>query len=145
MAKKTKEVAPAAKGKAAKEEPKKGKVAEKSADADKADKAAKREARMQRLKERPAEQRPNSKQVDIIKVGTGSVESFGYAVRKSGTVVTSVLLDAKGNPIGISTVYVPGTKVKVKKLHGAIIPGVAGAGKKGKADDEEEEEEEDED
>lgn len=126
----------------AKEVAKKGNAKEAAKAAD--DKAAKRAARMEKLKSRPAEQRPNSKQVDIIELGNGSVISFGYAVRKSGTVVTSVLKDAKGNPIGISSVYVPGTKVKVKKNHGMITPGVAGEGK-GKKSEEDEDEDSDED
>ena len=43
------------------------------------DKAAKRKARMEALKNRPAEQRPNSKQIDIIKVSdTSVVKNYGY-------------------------------------------------------------------
>ena len=103
------------------------------------DKAAKRAARMAALKDRPAEQRPNSKQVDIISSETCSVETFGYPIRKTGTLAVSVLKDAKGNPVGIASTFIPGTRVKVKKNHGNIIPGVAGVGKE-KEDDEDGEE-----
>ncbi|MEG1415388.1 MAG: hypothetical protein RSC49_02170 [Clostridium sp.] len=107
------------------------------------DKEAKRKARMEAIKNRPAGQRPNSKQIDIIEVGTGKVLSFGYAVRKFGVLVTSVLLDAKGNPVGISSAVVPGSKVKSKKEHGYLQPGVAGEGKKKKGEEEEESDDQD--
>lgn len=42
-------------------------------DAKAEEKAAKRKARMEALKNRPAEQRPNSKQVDIIQVSDNQV------------------------------------------------------------------------
>ena len=46
-------------------------------------KAAKRKARMEALKNRPAEQRPNSKQIDIIKVSdTSVVKNYGYAIKR---------------------------------------------------------------
>ena len=38
-----------------------------------AEKEAKRKARMEALKNRPAEQRPNSKQIDVIKIGRAHV------------------------------------------------------------------------
>ena len=120
------------------EEPKKGKktLTEEA-------KKAKREARKEALKNRPEGQRPNSKQVDIIETGNGKVETFAYSLRKTGTLVTSVLYDAKGNPISVSNTFVPGTKAKVKKGHGNIVPGVAGEGKKKKGQAEDEEEDED--
>lgn len=60
------------------------------------DKAAKRKARMEALKNRPAEQRPNSKQIDIIKVSdTSVVKNYGYAIKNKeghvGVLVTSVV------------------------------------------------------
>ena len=118
-----------------KEEPKKGKGKEKAGNKQLSEKELKRKERLEKLKDRPAIQRPNSRQVDVIEGGTYKVESFGYAIRKNGTLVTTVLLDKKGNPVSVTTQYVPGTKVKVKKNHGVIQPGVAGEGKKGKSAD----------
>ena len=92
-------------------------------------KEAKRKARMEALKNRPAGQRPNSRQVDVIDLEKGKVMNFGYPVRKKGTLVTSVGLDEKGNPVSSSVTFIPGVKVKAKKGHGTIIPGVAGMGK----------------
>lgn len=62
-----------------------------------AEKEAKRKARMEALKNRPAEQRPNSKQIDVIKINDKSeVQNYGYAVKNKegyqGVVVTSVLV-----------------------------------------------------
>ena len=62
-----------------------------------AEKEAKRKARQEALKNRPAEQRPNSKQIDIIAINDKSkVMNFGYAVKNKegyqGVVVTSVWL-----------------------------------------------------
>lgn len=120
-----------------KEEPKKGKTAPKADD----EKAAKRAARMAALKDRPEGQRPNSKQIDIITVGTGTIQVFANSLRKTGALVTAVTLDAKGNPISTSVTFVPGVKAKSKKGHGNLVPGVAGMGKKGKKGKNEEEEE----
>ena len=44
------------------------------------EKEAKKKARMEAIKNRPAGQRPNSKQIDVIEAGTGKVLTFGYAV-----------------------------------------------------------------
>ena len=105
------------------------------------DKAAKRKARMEALKNRPAEQRPNSKQIDIIDLGAaGKIEVFGYPVRKTGTLTTAVAYGPKGEIISVSQTLVPGTKVKTKKGHGYLQPGVAGVGK-GKDNEDEETEE----
>ena len=59
------------------------------------EKEAKRKARMEALKNRPAEQRPNSKQIDIIKLdedGKKVVKNFGYAIKNKegyqGVLVT---------------------------------------------------------
>lgn len=115
------------------------------------EKAAKRKARMEALKNRPAGQRPNSKQVDIIDLGNGSkVLNFGAPVRKVGTLVTSVALDGEGNVVSTAVTLIPGVTVKSKKGHGTFKPGAPGMGRGSKAeeaeeeeDDEEEEEDED--
>lgn len=117
------------------------------------EKAKKREARKEALKNRPAGQRPNSKQIDIIDFGAnGKVQTYGYPVRKTGTLVTSVAFDGKGNIVSTAVTLVEGVKVKAKKGHGNLVPGVAGVGKKGKGasedvndEAEEDDEEEDED
>lgn len=90
-----------------------------------AEKEAKRKARMEALKNRPAEQRPNSKQIDVIKVNEKSeVRNYGYAVKNKegyqGVVVTSVLV-IEGKPTTTSVTFVPGNlTVKSKKGHGII-------------------------
>lgn len=146
MAKKKEEVAKAAvKGK--KEEPKaqvgKSQGGKKEISAE--DKAAKRAARMEALKNRPEGQRPNSRQVDVIETENGTVETFAYPIRKSGSLVTTILKDAKGNAISVSSTFIPGVKAKSKKGHGMITPGVAGEGKKRGANSDEDEDESDED
>lgn len=109
------------------------------------EKAAKRKARMEALKNRPAGQRPNSKQVDIIDLGNGSkVLNFGAPVRKVGTLVTSVALDGEGNVVSTAVTLIPGVTVKSKKGHGTFKPGAPGMGKGSKAEEEAEEEEDDE-
>lgn len=88
-------------------------------------KEAKRKARMEALKNRPAEQRPNSKQIDVIKINEKSeVRNYGYAVKNKegyqGVVVTSVLV-IEGKPTTTSVTFVPGNlTVKSKKSHGII-------------------------
>ena len=105
--------------------------------------AAKKEARKEALKNRPAGQRPNSKQIDVIATGKNSVVVYGASVRKTGTLVTTIVLDEKCNAISAASTFVPGVKVKVKKEHGALQPGVAGEGKKKKGEDADSEEDED--
>lgn len=123
-----------------KEDTKKKGGKEKDAEKD-AEKAAKRKARMEALKNRPAEQRPNSKQIDVIKINDKSeVLNYGYAVKNKegyqGVVVTSVLV-IDGKPTSTSVTFVPGNlTVKSKKGHGIICNPKAK-----KAKDEEEEEE----
>lgn len=102
----------------------------------------KKKARMEALKSRPEGQRTNSKQIDVIEFEGGMVETYGYALRKAGVLVTTVVKDSKGNPVGVSTEYVPGVKVKSKKGHGYIQPGVAGAGKNKSEEDPEDDGEE---
>lgn len=102
-------------------------------------KEAKRKARMEALKNRPAEQRPNSKQIDVIKVNEKSeVRNYGYAVKNKegyqGVVVTSVLV-IEGKPTTTSVTFVPGNlTVKSKKGHGIICNPKA---KKAKGEEEE--------
>lgn len=91
------------------------------------EKEAKRKARMEALKNRPAEQRPNSKQIDIIKLdedGKKVVKNFGYAIKNKdgyqGVLVTSIL-EVEGTPVNTSVAFVPGNlTVKAKKGHGTI-------------------------
>lgn len=91
------------------------------------EKEAKRKARMEALKARPAEQRPNSKQIDVIKLddeGKKIIKNYGYAVKNKngyqGVLVTSVL-EVDGNPVNTSVTFVPGElTVKAKKGHGTI-------------------------
>ena len=110
------------------------------------EKEAKRKARMEALKNRPAEQRPNSKQIDIIKLddeGKKVVKNFGYAIKNKegyqGVLVTSVL-EVEGTPVNTSVAFVPGNlTVKSKKGHGTIC---APKNKKAKDDEEEDSSEE---
>lgn len=91
------------------------------------EKEAKRKARMEALKARPVEQRPNSKQIDVIKLdeeGKKVIKNFGYAIKNKngyqGVLVTSVL-EVEGNPVNTSVTFVPGElTVKAKKGHGTI-------------------------
>ena len=123
------------------------KETKKAVDATKAEeKAAKRKARMEALKNRPAEQRPNSKQIDIIKLdedGKKVVKNFGYAIKNKdgyqGVLVTSVL-EVEGTPVNTSVAFVPrNLTVKAKKGHGTIC---ATKNKKAKDDEEDDSSEE---
>ena len=110
------------------------------------EKESKRKARMEALKNRPAEQRPNSKQIDIIKLdeeGKKVVKNFGYAIKNKegyqGVLVTSVL-EVEGTPVNTSVAFVPGNlTVKAKKGHGTIC---APKNKKAKDDEEDDSSEE---
>ena len=113
------------------------KETKKAADAIKAEeKAAKRKARMEALKNRPAEQRPNSKQVDIIKVSENQVvKTYAMPVkvkhRSIGVLVTSVAIE-DGKVTSTSNAFIPGElAVKVKKGHGNIVAQKAAKGSKG--------------
>ena len=100
-----------------------------------AEKEAKRKARMEALKNRPAEQRPNSKQIDVIKINDKSeVQNYGYAVKnKEG--YQGVVLVIDGKPTSTSVTFVPGNlTVKSKKGHGIICNPKA---KKAKGEEEE--------
>lgn len=114
------------------------------------EKAAKKKARMEALKNRPEGQRPNSKQIDIIDLGNGGkVLNFGSPVRKVGTLVTSVAVDADGNVVSTAVTLIAGVSPKVKKGHGTLVAKVPGMGKRGKgaaaAEEADEEEDDDED
>ena len=109
----------------------------KAEDATKAEeKAAKRKARMEALKNRPAEQRPNSKQVDIIQVSENQVvKTYAMPVkvkhRSIGVLVTSVAIE-DGKVTSTSNAFIPGElAVKVKKGHGNIVAQKAAKGSKG--------------
>ena len=108
-----------------------------------AEKEAKRKARQEALKNRPAEQRPNSKQIDVIAINEKSeVRNYGYAVKNKegyqGVVVTSVLV-TDGKPISTSVSFVPGKlTVESKKNHGVIC---SPKNKKNKGEESEEESE----
>jgi hypothetical protein len=107
MAKKAKEAAPAA-------------ATEKDQE-----KLAKRKVRMEAIKNRPAVQRPNGKQIDVVESEAGTVKNFGYPVKEKnqhvGVLVTSVAYDKAGNVISTSVTFVPGNlTVKSKKGHGVI-------------------------
>lgn len=116
------------------------KETKKAADATKAEeKAAKRKARMEALKNRPAEQRPNSKQVDIIQVSKNQVvKTYAMPVkvkhRSIGVMVTSVAIE-DGKVVSTSNTFIPGElAVKVKKGHGNIVAQKAAKGSKGAED-----------
>lgn len=89
------------------------------------EKAAKKKARMEAIKNRPAGQRCNSKQVDVIETGNGTVETWGYpvvAARKHiGVLTTTIVKDKEGKVISTSSTWVPGDlTIKAKKGHGTI-------------------------
>lgn len=109
------------------------------------EKAAKKKARLEAIKNRPAEQRPNSKSIDVIFGANGTkVTNYGHPVKVGGTymgvLVTSVITDAEGNVIGTSTTFVPGEiTIKSKKNHGNFSKPKH---KKGQVEEEDSDEEE---
>lgn len=109
------------------------------------EKAAKKKARLEAIKNRPAEQRPNSKSIDVIFGANGTkVTNYGHPVKVGGTymgvLVTSVVTDAEGNVIGTSTTFVPGElTIKSKKNHGNFSKPKH---KKGQVEEEEEDSDE---
>ena len=105
------------------------------------DKAAKKAARMERLKNRPEGQRENSKQIDVIPFDGGQIQVFAAPVRKYGCIITAIALDSEGQPVSVSVSHLGGFKPKSKKGHGSLVLGIPGV-KKGKGEDESEEEEE---
>ena len=107
------------------------------------EKAAKKKARMEALKNRPAGQRCNSKQFDVIVTETGKIETYGYVVkvkgRSVGVYTTTVAYNKAGEVVSVSNSFIPGElTIKAKKGHGVITGQKPGKGSKG---DEEEEEE----
>ena len=89
------------------------------------EKAAKKKARMEAIKNRPAGQRCNSKQIDVIETENGTVETWGYpvvAARKHiGVLTTTIVKDKDGKVISASSTWVPGDlTIKAKKGHGTI-------------------------
>lgn len=119
---------------AKKQEKKKGMTAE--------EKAAKKKARLEAIKNRPAIQRPNSKQIDVIEGKDTVVENYGYAIKQKkeygGVLVTSVVKNKDGEILSSSVAFVPGKlTVKSKKNHGIIC---SPKEKKVKVDDEDVEE-----
>lgn len=89
------------------------------------EKAAKKKARQEAIKNRPAGQRCNSKQIDVIETENGTVETWGYpvvAARKHiGVLTTTIVKDKEGKIISTSSTWVPGDlTIKAKKGHGTI-------------------------
>ena len=108
------------------------------------EKAAKRKARMEALKNRPEEQRPNGKQMDVIKLDEhNEVRKYAAPVkikgRSIGCLITTIAL-VDGMVVSVSETFVPGEVVaKVKKGHGTLT---AQKAKKNKGSDAEEDEDE---
>lgn len=106
-----------------------------------AEKAAKRKARMEALKNRPAGQRPNSKQIDVIQVSDNQViNNYAQPVkikhRSIGVLVTSVAIE-DGKVTSTSVTFIPGElAVKVKKGHGNIVAQKAAKNSEAEDDDE---------
>lgn len=103
------------------------------------EKAAKKKARLEAIKNRPAGQRCNSKQVDVIETENGTVETWGYpvvAARKHiGVLTTTIVKDKDGKVISTASTWVPGDlTIKAKKGHG-IITGVKSKKEKEKEED----------
>lgn len=111
------------------------------------EKAAKKKARLEAIKNRPAIQRPNSKQIDVIEGKDTVVKNYGYAIKQKkeyvGVLVTSVVENKDGEILSTSVAFVPGKlTVKSKKNHGIIC---SPKEKKVKADDEDVEDDDAED
>lgn len=103
------------------------------------EKAAKKKARLEAIKNRPEGQRCNSKQIDVIGTDNGTVETWGYpvvAARKHiGVLTTTIVKDKDGNVISTASTWVPGDlTIKAKKGHG-IITGVKSKKEKEKEED----------
>lgn len=114
------------------------------------EKAAKKKARMEALKNRPEGQRTNSKQCDVIETTKGVVKTYAMPVRGFGVVLTTVAENKDGNVVSTAITTLAGFTVKSKKGHGALKAGTPGMGKKNKGvkeaddvDDDEEDEDED--
>lgn len=108
------------------------------------DKAAKKKARMEALKNRPAGQRCNSKQFDVIVTDNGKVETYGYVVkvkgRSVGVYTTTIAYNSDGLVVSVSNSFIPGElTIKAKKGHGVITGQKPGRGSKVNGEEEEEE------
>lgn len=107
------------------------------------EKAAKRKARMEALKNRPEEQRPNGKQMDVIKIDEhNEVRKYAAAVkvkgRSIGCLVTTIGL-VDGTVVSVSETFVPGEiVVKSKKGHGTLTAQKSKKNKAEEADDDDE-------
>lgn len=110
------------------------------------EKAAKRKARMEALKNRPEEQRPNGKQMDVIKLDEhNEVRKYAAPVkikgRSIGCLITTIAL-VDGMVVSVSETFVPGeVVVKVKKGHGTLTAQKAKKNRGSDSDEDEEEEE----
>ena len=107
------------------------------------DKAAKKKARMEALKNRPAGQRCNSKQFDVIVTDNGKVETYGYVVkvkgRSVGVYTTTIAYNSDGLVVSVSNSFIPGElTIKAKKGHGVITGQKPGKGSKVNEEEEEE-------
>ena len=113
------------------------------------EKAAKRKARMEALKNRPEGQRPNGKQMDVIQISEKSeVRKYASVVKVKGKslgcLITTVGL-VNGEVVSVAEEFVPGDlTVKSKKGHGTLT-GQKHKKAKDEDDDTEDEEEGDED
>lgn len=134
---------------ATKKAAKKAKPAKKAAKMSEEEKAAKKKARLEAIKNRPEGQRTNSKQCDVIETTKGVVKTYAMPVKGFGVVLTTVAEDKDGNVVSTAITTLAGYTVKSKKGHGTLKTGVPGVGKKGKGAkeevDEDDEEDEDED
>ena len=135
---------------ATKKAAKKAEPAKKAVKVSEEEKAAKKKARLEAIKNRPEGQRTNSKQCDVIETTKGVVKTYAMPVKGFGVVLTTVAEDKDGNVVSTAITTLAGYTVKSKKGHGTLKAGVPGVGKKGKgvkeADvDEDDEEDEDED
>ena len=108
------------------------------------EKAAKKKARLEAIKNRPEGQRTNSKQCDVIETTKGVVKTYAMPVKGFGVVLTTVAENKDGNVVSTAITTLAGYTVKSKKGHGTLKTGVPGVGKKGKGAKEEEVDEDDE-
>lgn len=123
---------------------KKAEPAKKAAKMTEEEKAAKKKACREAIKNRPEGQRTNSKQCDVIETTKGVVKTYAMPVKGFGVVLTTVAEDKDGNLVSTAITTLAGYTVKSKKGHGTLKAGVPGVGKKGKGAKEEEVDEDDE-
>lgn len=113
------------------------------------EKAAKRKARVEALKNRPEGQRPNGKQMDVIHISEKSeVRKYASVVKVKGKslgcLITTVGL-VNGEVVSVAEEFVSGELVvKSKKGHGTLT-GQKHKKAKGEEEDTEDEEDGDED